>query len=313
MAQLAIPIEHTLGRFSYELAFAESRRDDDFLDPDDSFGLVSTSTESRTRRARLTTRTSTAIGTIVAGGEYERAEIDDVTNFGPNLEDNERTEKSLFIEDRFKRDLSDASRFEVSAGVRYDDFHTFGAETSPRIAAAWIGSSNKLRAAFGEAFERHVGFWSEARYELDVTPLRTFASNTRYACEIDQSAHLAEAADIIDVDLRTIASLQRTLAARGKPNATVEERYRALEPVIVKTHNLSYIAEFALRRQWATLTEQERQRFIAAFQRLSVMPYAARFGNVAADAFRPIEAGPPDANGRVQVTTAIKRTSAAPR
>ena len=37
------------------------------------------------------------------------------------------------------------------------------------------------------------------------------------------------------------------------------------------------------------------------------MTYAARFGNVAADAFRPIEAGAPDANGRVQVTTAIKR------
>ena len=70
---------------------------------------------------------------------------------------------------------------------------------------------------------------------------------------------------------------------------------------------MPYIAEFALRRQWGSLTEDERQRFVAAFQRLSVMTYAARFGNVAPDAFRPIEAGAPDANGRVQVTTAIKR------
>jgi phospholipid transport system substrate-binding protein len=106
----------------------------------------------------------------------------------------------------------------------------------------------------------------------------------------------------------TIASLQQALvAARDKPNATVEERYRVLEPAIVATHNLPYIAEFALRRQWATLTEPDRQRFVAAFQRLSVMTYAARFGNVARDAFRPIEAGAPDASGRVQVTTAIKR------
>jgi phospholipid transport system substrate-binding protein len=107
----------------------------------------------------------------------------------------------------------------------------------------------------------------------------------------------------------TIASLQQALVAarRDRPNATVDERYRTLEPIIVETHDLPYIAEFALRRQWAMLTDEERQRFVAAFQRLSVMTYAARFGNVAPDAFRPLEARAPDANGRVQVTTAIKR------
>jgi phospholipid transport system substrate-binding protein len=107
----------------------------------------------------------------------------------------------------------------------------------------------------------------------------------------------------------TIASLQQALVAatRDAAEATIEERYRALEPSVVATHDLPYIAEFALRRQWGSLTADERQRFVGAFQRLSVMTYAARFGNVAPDAFRPIEAGAPDANGRVQVTTAIKR------
>jgi phospholipid transport system substrate-binding protein len=55
------------------------------------------------------------------------------------------------------------------------------------------------------------------------------------------------------------------------------------------------------------LNDDERQRFVAAFQRLSVMTYAARFANVAPDAFRPLDAGMPDASGRVQVKTAIKR------
>jgi phospholipid transport system substrate-binding protein len=107
----------------------------------------------------------------------------------------------------------------------------------------------------------------------------------------------------------TITALQAALVdtARRFGGAPVAERYRALEPEIVATHDLPYIAEFALRRQWATLSDDERARFVAAFQRLSVMTYAARFGNVAADAFRPIEAGVPDANGRVQVATAIKR------
>jgi phospholipid transport system substrate-binding protein len=107
----------------------------------------------------------------------------------------------------------------------------------------------------------------------------------------------------------TVASLQQALvaASREHSGAVVEERYRALEPAIVATHDLPYIAEFALRRQWSALAAEDRELFVAAFQRLSVMTYAARFGNVAADAFRPMEAGAPDANGRVQVKTAIKR------
>jgi phospholipid transport system substrate-binding protein len=107
----------------------------------------------------------------------------------------------------------------------------------------------------------------------------------------------------------TITTLQTALidTARRLGRAAVAERYRALEPAIVKTHDLPYIAEFALRRQWPMLTEPDRQRFIAAFQRLSVMTYAARFGDVAPDAFRALAAGAPDANGRVQVKTAIRR------
>lgn len=145
--QLSIPIEQKLGRFSYELTLAESRRDDTFDDPEDPFGLVLTSTESTTRRARLTTRTETPFGTIVGGGEYEHAEVDDVTNFGPNFTGGERKERSLFVEDRLS-----IAQFELSAGVRWDDYETFGSELSPRIAAAYLAGSHKIRAAFGEAF-----------------------------------------------------------------------------------------------------------------------------------------------------------------
>jgi phospholipid transport system substrate-binding protein len=123
------------------------------------------------------------------------------------------------------------------------------------------------------------------------------------------AAHDGSAAEVrTDSPTATIASLQQGLveAALGK-TAVPDERYRQIEPLIVATHDLPYIAEFALRRQWGSLTEADRQRFIEAFQRLSVTTYAARFRNVAAGAFRAIEAGAPDTNGRVQVTTAIKR------
>jgi vitamin B12 transporter len=149
--QIAIPIEQTFGSFRYELLLAENHREDTLDDPGDPFGPFFQTTDSRTRRARLTTRTKTFLGTIVAGAEGANTVVDDVTNFGPNFLDKEREERSLFIEDRYSRNLG-ASRLELSAGLRYDDYDTFGSETSPRIAAAWIAGRNKFRAAYGEAF-----------------------------------------------------------------------------------------------------------------------------------------------------------------
>src|SRR5688500_18946696 len=82
-----------------------------------------------------------------------------------------------------------------------------------------------------------------------------------------------------DTPTTTIETLQQGLiaAASARPTSPLEERYSLLEPVILATHDLAYIAEFALRRQWASLAEPDRQRYIAAFRRLSVMTYAARF------------------------------------
>jgi phospholipid transport system substrate-binding protein len=122
-----------------------------------------------------------------------------------------------------------------------------------------------------------------------------------------QSAEIA-----VDTPEATIATLQQGLiAAASAANATLEQRYRALEPVIVATHNLPYIAEFALRRQWSALSEADRQRFVAAFERLSVTTYAARFKAVGAETFRAIEAQPADSNGRAQVATAVERADQA--
>jgi vitamin B12 transporter len=149
--QFGLPLTLTLGRFITDLTLSDNRRRDDFHDPADPF-TTSTSTDAKTRRARLTTRFGTPIGTIVAGGEYERDVVSDVTNFGPNFLDKRRSDHSFFVEDRYSHELSAASRFELSAGVRRDDFDVFGAQTSPRIAAAIIRGTTKWRAAFGRGF-----------------------------------------------------------------------------------------------------------------------------------------------------------------
>ena len=109
-----------------------------------------------------------------------------------------------------------------------------------------------------------------------------------------------------DSPIATVTSLQQGLIAVARERS-VEDRYKALEPPILATHNLRYIAEFALRRQWSSLTDADRQRFVAAFQRLSVMMYAARFKAVGPATFGPVTAGAPDASGRVRVSTTVAR------
>jgi vitamin B12 transporter len=150
--QIAVPLQQTLGAFSYDLTLSEARNRDDFRDPQDPFGTTDASTESRTRRARLTTRTTTSfLGTLVAGAEVERARVDDANNFGVNLGGLTRRDDSLFVEDRLSHDLG-GSKLELSAGLRYDRYDTFGSQTSPRIAAALVRGGTKWRAAYGEGF-----------------------------------------------------------------------------------------------------------------------------------------------------------------
>jgi vitamin B12 transporter len=149
---VALPITLTLGRFANELTVSDARRKEHFVDPQDPFGLTETDTDSKTRHARLATHFASPVGTLIAGAEWERATVDDVSNFGPNFTDRTRTARSLFVSDRWSRQTGAASRLEVSAGVRYDRYNAFGSQTSPRLAAGWIFGRNKLRAAYGHGF-----------------------------------------------------------------------------------------------------------------------------------------------------------------
>jgi vitamin B12 transporter len=150
--QIGIPVALTLGRVSFEANVSEAKREDNFDDPQDPFGLTATTTTSTSRRARLLARVKTVIGSIAAGGEVERAKVDDLTNFGPNFENRRRYDHSLFVQDRYTHDLADGVRLELSAGLRRDDFDQFGKQTSPRLAAAIITGRTKWRTAYGRGF-----------------------------------------------------------------------------------------------------------------------------------------------------------------
>jgi phospholipid transport system substrate-binding protein len=88
----------------------------------------------------------------------------------------------------------------------------------------------------------------------------------------------------------------------------VEARYAKLEPLVARTHDLPYIAELSIRRTWADLADEQRQRFVAAFSRLSVMTYASRFGTATPATFE-ISSSEDAGNGRVLVHALINRAS----
>jgi phospholipid transport system substrate-binding protein len=125
------------------------------------------------------------------------------------------------------------------------------------------------------------------------------------------AAGAAEVEIATDTPRATVETLHRGLvaAARDAGKAPVAERFHLLEPVVAATHDLPYIAEFALRRQWPSLSASERERFVEAFERLSVTTYASRFRGITADTFT-LTGEKEAAGGRVQVDAAIVRPDA---
>ena len=150
--QIAIPLIYQAARSMFELRLSDNRREDKFSDPEGAFGDEFSDVEASTRGARGTARANTSFGAITLGGEYERAEVESANSFGGGFEARTRTNKSVFIEDRFSWTQGGESSIEIAAGARYDDFGDFGSETSPRIAAAWVQRGHKLRASYGKGF-----------------------------------------------------------------------------------------------------------------------------------------------------------------
>jgi phospholipid transport system substrate-binding protein len=117
-------------------------------------------------------------------------------------------------------------------------------------------------------------------------------------------ATLARADDPRSVVSSLHAALVET--ATAVPPLTLEARYERLVPVVAATHDLEYIAELTIRRQWQGFDADERERFTAAFTRLSAMTYASRFDAVDNDTFRILNVSDTSAP-RVQVDAEIVR------
>lgn len=177
-SQIAIPIRLDARGFRYQLRLTENRRADDFVDPDAPFGGAFGTTDAWARTVRATAQgPATRLGTITAGAEVERSRAKHADSYGLDVDTRERDSQSVFLEDRLSIRTTASGSFEMTAGLRYDEFDSFGSELSPRIAAAWLRGANKIRAAYGQGFrapaigELYIPFFGNA--ELDAERSRS--------------------------------------------------------------------------------------------------------------------------------------------
>jgi phospholipid transport system substrate-binding protein len=109
--------------------------------------------------------------------------------------------------------------------------------------------------------------------------------------------------------LEVVETLHAALVDAASAGLSLDERFAELLPVVRATHDLPYIAELTIRRQWQEIDAEQRQAFTEAFERLSAMTYAARFGAATADTFE-IAGSEAVAGGRIQVRASIVRPDA---
>jgi hypothetical protein len=95
-----------------------------------------------------------------------------------------------------------------------------------------------------ELHAKHVAWWNEPRYDLDLRPFRVFASNSILVVNLDAEAYVAPPAAIIDVDLATASS---TLV-RGRT------RFAASRDAVVHGFGLWFTATLA---EGITITNRE--------------------------------------------------------
>lgn len=83
-------------------------------------------------------------------------------------------------------------------------------------------------------------------------------------------------------------------------------RYARLEPVLGELFDFETMAQLGLRRYWADLSPEDRGRVVAAFSRMSVATFAARFDSFSGQRFE-ITGTAPGPQSLVLVRTLLHR------
>ena len=83
-------------------------------------------------------------------------------------------------------------------------------------------------------------------------------------------------------------------------------RYASLEPVLLDSFDIQFMAQFSAGRHWRMLSEDERNKLVGTFGRLWVSTYADRFNGYDGESFEIVEEKPAPRNTILVKTNIIK-------
>jgi vitamin B12 transporter len=146
---IAVPITwHISDRWSLEAVGSRVNTSVEFSDPDDLF-MSESQTETTSSQLRLASHHHLGGHVLSWGGEWRSDEVDDASNFGPNLDGEQVAVTSVFLQETWTPNRA----LRLLLGVRWDDADTWGSETSPRVNLAWrLSERVELTAGYGTAF-----------------------------------------------------------------------------------------------------------------------------------------------------------------
>lgn len=149
---LAIPLKWAVSRrWFVEATVSTVERELNFSDPDDSWGLTWSHTETETTQVRLASHHALGKHSLSWGAEWREDEVTDGSAYGPNLEAIGNDMNSLFAQDVWRI----GNRLTFVLGVRWDDTDQWGSEVSPRANLGWrVSDTLELRAGYGEAYRQ---------------------------------------------------------------------------------------------------------------------------------------------------------------
>jgi len=146
----AMPLRWRITRsWHLEVTASHADRDIDFVDPDDPWGQVFSTTEADTDQARLVSHHGLGAHTLSVGGEWRNDAVSEVGPFGPILDDVDERAVGVFLQDHWRIE----QRGHLLVGVRWDDTDSWGSELTARLDGGWrVSDSVELRGGFGQAF-----------------------------------------------------------------------------------------------------------------------------------------------------------------
>jgi phospholipid transport system substrate-binding protein len=110
----------------------------------------------------------------------------------------------------------------------------------------------------------------------------------------------ADAVAVVDGLHSALITIMRDAKALG-----FEGRRERIAPVVERSFDLPFIAQFTLGRHWSELNPGQQKLMVDVFSRLTIANYAARFNDFSGEQFQTL-ASDPARKGRELVRTVLK-------